>query len=51
MEQRQLKLHQVGNYWFGESTIEDILAFSQWDPLVHSWDLGQAVGLEAHASQ
>lgn len=28
---------KVGNYWFGESTIEDILAFSQWDPLVHSW--------------
>lgn len=43
-------LDKVGNYWFGESTIEDILAFSQWDPLVHSWDLGQAVGLEAHTS-
>jgi len=44
-------LGQVGSYWFGESTIEDILVFSQWDPLIHSWDLGQAVGLEAHASQ
>jgi uncharacterized protein (TIGR03086 family) len=44
-------LGQVGNYWFGESTIEDILAFSQWDPLVHSWDLAQAAGLEPHASQ
>ncbi|MDH3302910.1 MAG: maleylpyruvate isomerase family mycothiol-dependent enzyme [Acidimicrobiia bacterium] len=44
-------LGKVGNYWFGESTIEDILAFSQWDPLIHAWDLGQAVGLEAHTNQ
>lgn len=39
-----------GNYWFGESTIVDILAFSQWDPLIHSSDLGQAVGLESDDS-
>lgn len=42
---------KVGNYWFGEAKIEDILAFSQWDPLVHSWDLGQATGVEAPVSQ
>lgn len=41
---------RVGNYWFGESTIDDILAFSVWDPLGHAWDLGQAVGIDVHAS-
>lgn len=41
---------KVGNYWFGESTIDDVLAFTTWDPLGHSWDLAQATGLEAHAS-
>ena len=44
-------INQVGDYWFGEATIDDILGFSQWDTLLHSWDLGQAVGLEAYASQ
>ena len=41
---------KVRNYWFGESTIDDVLAFTTWDPLGHSWDLAQATGLEAHAS-
>ena len=41
---------KVGNYWFGESTIDDILAFTTWDPLGHTWDLAKATGLEAHAS-
>lgn len=41
---------KVGNYWFGESTIDDVLAFTTWDPLGHSWDLAKATGLEAHAS-
>ena len=43
-------IRQVGNYWFGESTIDDILAFSVWDPLGHTWDVAQAVGIDAHAS-
>lgn len=43
-------LDQVGEFWFGESSIDDILAFTTWDPLGHSWDLAQAVGVEAHAS-
>jgi uncharacterized protein (TIGR03086 family) len=43
-------LGKVGQYWFGESTIDDIVAFTTWDPLAHSWDLAQATGLEAHAS-
>jgi uncharacterized protein (TIGR03086 family) len=43
-------LEQRGNYWFGESTIDDILAFSVWDPLGHAWDLGRATGLEPHGS-
>jgi len=37
-------LHRRGDYWFGEGTIEEILAFSQWDTVLHGWDLGQAVG-------
>jgi uncharacterized protein (TIGR03086 family) len=48
---RQGALGQVGQYWFGEATIEDILGFSQWDTVIHSWDLAQAVGLEPHTSQ
>ncbi len=43
-------LKRVGNYWFGEGTIDDILAFAVWDQLGHSWDVAQAVGLEAHTS-
>jgi uncharacterized protein (TIGR03086 family) len=43
-------LNRVGNYWFGEGTIDGILAFSVWDPLGHSWDVARAVGLDAHAS-
>ena len=43
-------VNRVGNYWFGESTIDDILAFSVWDQLGHSWDVVRAVGLDAHAS-
>lgn len=43
-------LARVGNYWFGESTIDDILAFAVWDPLGHAWDLGRATGLEPHGS-
>lgn len=42
---------KFGTFWFGESTVDDILAFTTWDPLGHSWDLAQAAGIEAHASQ
>jgi uncharacterized protein (TIGR03086 family) len=38
-------LDQVGRYWIGESTIDDLLGFAQWDPLIHTWDLATAVGL------
>lgn len=43
-------LDQIGTYWFGESSIDDILAFAVWDPLGHSWDVARAVGLDPHAS-
>lgn len=43
-------INRVGQYWFGESAIDDVLAFTTWDPLGHSWDLATAVGLDAHAS-
>ena len=44
-------LGRVGDYWLGESSIDDLLAFTAWDPLGHAWDLAQAVGLDAHTNQ
>ena len=44
-------LDQQGPFWFDMESIDDLLGFTQWDPLIHSWDLGQATGLDAHASQ
>jgi uncharacterized protein (TIGR03086 family) len=44
-------LHKEGPFWFGTSSIEDLLSFAQWDPLIHAWDLGQAVGLDPHSNQ
>ena len=35
---------QVGEFWFGESSIDDILAFAVWDQLGHAWDLAVATG-------
>ncbi len=29
-------INQVGSYWFGESPFDEVLAFAQWDPLVHA---------------
>ena len=43
-------IDRVGKFWFGESTFDDVLAFTTWDPLGHSWDLATAVGVEAHMS-
>lgn len=40
---------RVGNYWFGEGTIDDILAFSVWDPLGHAWDVATATGQQVIA--
>jgi uncharacterized protein (TIGR03086 family) len=41
-------INRVGKYWFGASTIDDLLGFVVWDPLGHAWDLGRAVGLDPH---
>ena len=35
---------QVGEFWFGESSIDDILAFAAWDQLGHAWDIAVATG-------
>ena len=37
---------QVGEFWFGESSIDDILAFAAWDQLGHAWDIAVATGRE-----
>jgi uncharacterized protein (TIGR03086 family) len=41
---------KVGSFWFGESSIDDVLAFTLWDPLGHSWDIAKATGIDAHPS-
>lgn len=43
-------LRRRGHFWFGESSINDILAFSVWDPLGHAWDLARATGVAVHGS-
>lgn len=43
-------INRVGEYWFGATTIDDLIAFTTWDPLGHAWDLATAVGLDAHTS-
>ena len=35
---------QVGEFWFGESSIDDILVFAAWDQLGHAWDIAVATG-------
>lgn len=43
-------VNRVGKYWFGASTIDELLGFVVWDPMGHAWDLGQSVGLDPHLS-
>ena len=45
------RLQQAGRYWFGEMTIDELIAVVQWDPLTHAWDLAQATGQEAHLDE
>ncbi len=42
-------LHTTGAFWWGEMSIDELIAFVTWDPLGHSWDLAQATGQDAHA--
>ncbi len=39
-------LQRTGKYWFGEMSIDDLIAIVQWDPLAHAWDISKAAGLE-----
>ena len=41
-------LQQRGTFWFGEMTVDELIAVVQWDPLTHAWDLATAVGIDAH---
>ena len=45
------RLQQSGRYWFGEMTIDELIAVVQWDPLTHAWDLAKATGQEAHLDE
>ncbi len=42
-------INRAGTYWTGESTVDDLLGFTTWDPLVHAWDVATATGIEHHA--
>ena len=44
-------LHTHGSFWWGEMSIDRLVAFVTWDPLAHSWDLAQATGQDPHADQ
>ncbi len=41
-------LQQHGGYWFGEMSIDQLIAVVTWDPLTHAWDVARATGQEAH---
>jgi uncharacterized protein (TIGR03086 family) len=43
-------LHRPGDFWFGTTSIEDLLAVVMYDPLAHAWDLATAVGIDHHCS-
>ena len=43
-------LARAGEFWFGTATIDELLSFTTWDPLGHTWDLAVAVGLDPHTS-
>ena len=38
-------LQRSGKYWFGEMSVDDLIAIVQWDPLAHAWDIARAAGL------
>lgn len=44
-------LQTTGVFWWGEMSIDQLLAFVQWDPLGHSWDLARATGQDIHADE
>ena len=39
-------LQHSGPYWFGEMSIDQLIAVVSWDPLTHAWDTAQATGAE-----
>ncbi|MEL6982582.1 MAG: TIGR03086 family metal-binding protein [Actinomycetota bacterium] len=41
-------LQQAGRFWFGEMTVDELIAVVQWDPLTHAWDVATAAGIDAH---
>ena len=43
-------LHTTGAFWWGEMSIDQLVAFVTWDPLAHAWDLAQAIGQDAHSA-
>lgn len=48
---QQGALQHEGGYWFGPMSVDQMISIVQWDPVIHSWDLAQAVGVEAHVPE
>lgn len=44
-------LHTTGAFWWGEMSIDELIAFATWDPLAHAWDLARATGQDVHADE
>ncbi len=43
-------LRRSGSYWFGTTTIDDLLGIVMYDPLAHAWDVATATGIDHHCS-
>lgn len=41
-------LDKDGKWWFGEMTLDDLVAYVIWDPLTHAWDIGSTTGVASH---
>jgi uncharacterized protein (TIGR03086 family) len=44
-------VNKAGEYWFGPSTIDKIIAFSLYDGIAHAWDIASAIGMDPCSSQ
>ena len=43
-------LRRPGSYWFGATTIDELLGIVVYDPLAHAWDVATATGIDHHCS-
>lgn len=41
-------LDKDGKWWFGEMTLDGLVAYVIWDPLTHAWDIASVTGVAPH---